>query len=376
MKLVVGLVVLLCTISLSHAALKAPSAEFRKQLQGPPSEFATFVIPSPESVAQRVDSALIPVHLQASAHAGLSQWVWTDTYPVDTPDEISIAILSPDVEKIQLYVKPPQWDSLTLVQDSMFEGEDALGKKSSGPLGIDGAFVPSTTYTFFDPKAGDWQIELRSNTALSSVTSDAPQVYLLVDNKSQIKLYSHLSSYDLEQGNSVGVVVHMYDAGSVDDDLSEETPTPLMDTILTAELDIIKPDGTEVVVEMHDDGLHLDKLANDGIYGAQIPADEVGNYIARAIVSGKTPAGQSFFRTAEHIIAVAPIEALLTGASTAQFDSTKENLIFSVNVDHVKIRDTVAVPSTDYVTVRAYAEVYGTGTVSYTHLTLPTTPYV
>ena len=57
-------------------------------------------------------------------------------------------------------------------------------------------------------------------------------------------------------------------------------------TVMQAELAVTLPSGKKLSVPMHDDGLHSDEAANDGVYGALIQAAEVGTYQAQAFIRG------------------------------------------------------------------------------------------
>jgi len=339
-------------VSLS-VGVYVPAKDQRKQLQGPPSEFSQFVDPSPADAAQTSESALIPVHLTQNGDV----WEWTSTIPVDSSEELSAALLSPHKDQLKVYLQPPTEDTYTLLVESMFSGEGTLGLKSSGPFGIDGASVNSTTYTFLAPATGDWKVKIVSQHKLPVVKSAAyayrfansveqPQAYILISNKSPYKLVSHLNSYRLEQGQQVGVVVQINH-----NELSDEaTFIPAQDAIITeAVLDVILPNGEETQITMHDDGLHADGLANDGVYAATLQASSSGDYLARAVVGGKTTTGLSFYRTTQHLITVAPIESTLGNKAVVTVDTISKMATFAIDVTVATAKE-----------MRAYAEIYGT----------------
>jgi len=90
----------------------------------------------------------------------------------------------------------------------------------------------------------------------------------------------------------------------------------MADVVVEAEMDIYLPDGEEEFVQMHDDGLHGDLEADDGIYGALIPATEVGIYRATAVIKGKTSDGTQFIRSTEHLIPVVEDKIAFTGQAS------------------------------------------------------------
>jgi hypothetical protein len=63
---------------------------------------------------------------------------------------------------------------------------------------------------------------------------------------------------------------------------------------------------------MHDDGLHSDGAANDGIYGGSFSATEVGSYTVQATLIGSGATGP-FVRTTQHFVQVVPRMMQLTG---------------------------------------------------------------
>ena len=73
------------------------------------------------------------------------------------------------------------------------------------------------------------------------------------------------------------------------------------------------PSGRQVKVTMHDDGVHADMLANDGVFGGVVEALEPGQYTARAVFEGTTATGARFVRTTEHSFHVVNPYISLTG---------------------------------------------------------------
>lgn len=62
---------------------------------------------------------------------------------------------------------------------------------------------------------------------------------------------------------------------------------------------------------MHDDGLHSDGAANDGVYGGSFSATELGSYTVQATLIGTGAAGP-FVRTTQHLVEVIPRMLQLT----------------------------------------------------------------
>lgn len=66
----------------------------------------------------------------------------------------------------------------------------------------------------------------------------------------------------------------MVDVPSYLADVVGELPS-MQGVVMSAEMDVTLPDGREVVVEMHDDGINGDLQADDGVYAAVFEAPEV-----------------------------------------------------------------------------------------------------
>jgi len=109
------------------------------------------------------------------------------------------------------------------------------------------------------------------------------------------------------------------------------------------------PDGTEYRIKMHDDGLHNDFEANDGIYGATFKPTFAGVYRLRADVLGRTAAGASFLRSTQHIAPIIQNDISFTGKAIGRFTDPKHVVI------EILLNNAAPVDET-YV---AYAEVWG-----------------
>jgi len=131
----------------------------------------------------------------------------------------------------------------------------------------------------------------------------------------------------------------------------------LLGVIESAELGVVLPNGKQVVIKMSDDGLHLDGAPNDGEFGANFASLDPGNYLTQAIVTGTTPEGKRFIRTAQHLMQISALEMKLTGISYLHYNQpkTKTNIELLIDIDDIKLK---SYPE-EMLTVRAYAEVYG-----------------
>ena len=94
----------LALVATSCLAIKPPSDEFRKKLQGPPSEFAQFRIPKPELAALNSESSW---HELTFSKADDGTFVWKGEVVVDSQEELDISIFSPFEDKLDIIVQPP-----------------------------------------------------------------------------------------------------------------------------------------------------------------------------------------------------------------------------------------------------------------------------
>jgi len=162
-------------------------------------------------------------------------------------------------------------------------------------------------------------------------------------------MHSMLNSYSLVLGNPIGLVSRITHQSNVTRGVA---PHPIKEVVVTANMDVVLPDGEEEVIPMHDDGLHFDGAANDGVYGATIPATEVGLYRAQAVLTGVDDAGNKFIRTTEHLIPVVADEVQLVGTATA---FQKDDQRISIQLDVTATAKWFEVDEN----FRAYAQVWG-----------------
>ncbi len=109
-----------------------------------------------------------------------------------------------------------------------------------------------------------------------------------------------------------------------------------------ANMHVITPNGQRLDMTMYDDSLHGDGTANDGYYGALVPAVEIGTYEAQAILDGFTPDG------IQYVLPPVPCiyRARLTGAPV-EFLRTSQHLLRVVPANIASAPTAVALPMAD-----------------------------
>jgi len=302
----------------------------RKHLAGPPDEFKDFALPLPQEAALEESSALLEVRLQGVSGA----LNWKGVLSVDSSDFFSFNIFSPIEKSLKLSLYDPHGQVIDLEH---FKRQTA---ETSFPIGL--KHVPGTNYYFPSPyHTGEWTIEISSSSSFLA-PSNEPHALIILYNHSPITQHSYLSSYNLELGSEIGLVTRMVNT-------LVEGNQPLKDVIADAIMEVYDPSGKEITVQMHDDGLHGDEGANDGIYGAFILPSAKGTYRAQALLKGKHTDGTPFIRSTQHLIPI--VERSLTLTGKAKGVSKDEN--------HLDIQLEVS-SSDNSLKYRGYTELWGT----------------
>ncbi|ELR25113.1 conditioned medium factor, putative [Acanthamoeba castellanii str. Neff] len=355
----------LALVATSCLAIKPPSDEFRKKLQGPPSEFAQHRIPKPELAALNSESSW---HELTFSKADDGTFVWKGEMVVDSKVELDISVFSPYEDNMDIIVQPPNELPLSInvaLATSALWAERAaagIGKeyelpftKTSGPFGIDGASYPVTTYSFKNPTVGTWTATLVIK-GVADVATDKPTAVVMITNKASVKLFSHLNKYELEVGQEVGLVANIHNAeGEL---YLQGRPGVLQLASASTVMSVRLPDGRKIDVPMHDDGVHADLAPNDGIYGAVIEALAPGQYMAQSVFKGVTVDGVAFERSTEHSFHVVNPYITLTGLADVEYNAKEKFFYFHIDVDSYDV-------DSEESTTKAYAEVWGTDSTGY-----------
>lgn len=326
--------------------LAAKNAFPTKQLAGPPSEFAQHRLPNPANAGVLEQSAFLPMWMDSKSRVyAPNEVIWSTSVEVDSNTLLALSFLSPMADSVTLTLTDSNGNNvpLTNVVASIF------------PVGM--VELPASTWSFSNPVTGTWQFQVLSKSSLdvslypfAQTESDIPAGYLIAWNEAPLSIYSHLSTYNLEVGQTIGVVSMILDSSS-QGNFSRYGYANRRDVIAEAVMEVILPDGTEEDVQMHDDGLHQDEAANDGIYGGILTVTEPGLYKIEPFLSGQDDQGDNFVRTSQHIIATVLDYFDLSETANAQvIDGNR----IAINIGVTNVLDNI---DTSF---RAYAEVYGT----------------
>jgi hypothetical protein len=214
------------------------------------------------------------------------------------------------------------------------------------------------------PQIGVYRLRVTAlaTSELLAATLDAskPFAALLVYNESPVSIVTHLASYDLDVGKPVGLVTRAVDARSLAAARANATlPRALRSAVTHAEMIVIAPDGSERELTMHDDGLHNDLAAHDGVFGATFTPSSSGGFVLRAQISGAN-AGRAFQRSTQHYVRVARVDAELSGTATLGMQQQQSRLVAKIDVKLNKQRAAAATSGAP-LRLHAYAELWRGG---------------
>eukprot|EP01092_Planopodium_desertum_P014507 TRINITY_DN733_c0_g1_i1.p1 TRINITY_DN733_c0_g1~~TRINITY_DN733_c0_g1_i1.p1 ORF type:complete len:540 (-),score=198.37 TRINITY_DN733_c0_g1_i1:88-1707(-) len=202
-----------------------------------------------------------------------------------------------------------------------------------------------------------WKIVITATEAAmsklpESVSATAPQGLLMVANYGPYAILGTPTQIEDYVGGKIGMTVQLIQSNG---SALKTTALDLTGFQVTAQLDIIQPDGTEIYVPMNDGGLEGDLQANDGIYTAEITAPESGYYRTQILVNGVDPAGKYFTRTVDTLLYSVPDNVDFTGLAWGAIDTKHE--VFQI---YTGISYTAYEGEANPEDFKIYAEVWGT----------------
>lgn len=306
--------------SVLFAAPLAAAGPVPKQLSGPPEDFAQLRVPDPADSAIYSHSALLAVDLTTRGSG------WQHALPVEN-GKIRFLVFS------------------GTNADWMIEMQSPLGRRIAAPelsdaarstdFALEQARVPANYYALEGLESGSWTLNIDAGTSRMRTG------YVLVEGDTATELLSYPAHRRQIVGERLDVVATLGSGATRDAGAR----------IAQATLRVTAPDGTIRSYAMHDDGLHADARAGDGLYGAGFVAERSGNYLAQVVADGTNAAGLRVLRTAEHVMPVVDASLRLAGTNPAVSASTQRDVRLSI--------DLPVVASKADQHYRAYAEVWG-----------------
>eukprot|EP01091_Cochliopodium_minus_P019351 TRINITY_DN810_c0_g1_i3.p1 TRINITY_DN810_c0_g1~~TRINITY_DN810_c0_g1_i3.p1 ORF type:complete len:679 (-),score=215.94 TRINITY_DN810_c0_g1_i3:42-2078(-) len=294
-----------------------------KHPQGSPKEFNSYLPPTPEETATHSGAAILDIDLKQEN----GKLLWKSEIPVDADEQLTISIISPLYQHLSIQILQPNSKLMNIHSMSQVIEED---------FGIDGARFPAHSFQFQNPVKGIWQIlvtctNARELIALKSKqkSSNIAEGKVIASNYSPYKIAAHLASLETIKDGKVGFEMRLVDDSTPKSSLLHD---PIVLSTLKAELDVTEPNGEDITVQMNDEGLFGDRIANDGIYFGQIDAEQTGRYISQIIVTGTDPKGNPLLRTTEITFDVVADNIEVNGAY-ANYDENNQVFDIYLRVD-------------------------------------------
>jgi hypothetical protein len=253
---------------LSLPQLAGAPARVERQVLAPAADITAGVVRLPE-----------PAALAASSTCSLDRLVFERTR------DGWAATVELDVER------EGGW-SLALLVPGVLDGR-VLAAPAGAPLRpIDASFAVQRRVTLAGDELPGWIVDRRD---LRGAPTGAWSVRIEVDHASQVVDGWILATASSDVSAEAFFSNHLRVRG---EPLAVLARAHGRDVLATtgAELEL-ELDGLREFVPMLDDGLHEDGSANDGLFGAVLPATALGKFTARAHVRGLTRSGSAFRRS-------------------------------------------------------------------------------
>lgn len=330
----------------------------------------------PDPTKSTVDSDTTSIDINLSLNNGKHDF--ETTFLVDTADiEVPLFrlhfITNIDFNDLHIYVKKPGQSDFSRITETPVKSWFGMSEISG---------IPAFTFEFGNPELGEWGLRVESLKAPQKIPSaDFPNknlndIILLLENDSPYRVASHLQSYKLIAGKSVGLAAKLFDerrhleelrkfrglnveataAEIYDTDMDLPLPKPMIppfDGAFDFELDVTFPNGKEEKVKMHSG------VGNEeGLYFGSVTADQPGKYSAKVKLQATTPEGHQLTRTTHHIFSVVPEDEDISFESEAEgiFDIKSKMLTLHIPISSKSIRGLIGRQ------VKAYTEIWGSKT--------------
>lgn len=375
-------VILLVLLALSTSAADIVPV---KHLQGPPQDFSRHELPDPLQASMSSHSAMFPVVFERDTEQ-TDVWAFHSDLPVDSTHLLRLSLIAKEMKflkQIKMTFKNPSGQ--VVAAEEPVEGFFGWTDHKSGAAltwQIDMAMLTQ----------GTWKLRIESALPDTHADTGRPSVMAVLENGSPYMALTQLASYkNLRVGQDIGLLVQLMNedehnarllnlglATKEGDQLTFQAASkkirPFVPTTqsfksylglsasdafrMEASVSLQRPDGSELVSAMHDDGMHMDKASNDGILGASFKADQPGVYVATIDMKAITDNGVTFHRSQHHVFRVVDIDLKLNTktASLALQENEESAEMLKINL-HLDSSDKSLVGRK----FRAYAEVWATG---------------
>eukprot|EP00817_Percolomonadidae_sp_ATCC50343_P006788 CAMPEP_0117422914 /NCGR_PEP_ID=MMETSP0758-20121206/3672_1 /TAXON_ID=63605 /ORGANISM="Percolomonas cosmopolitus, Strain AE-1 (ATCC 50343)" /LENGTH=614 /DNA_ID=CAMNT_0005205847 /DNA_START=360 /DNA_END=2204 /DNA_ORIENTATION=- len=244
--------------------------------------------------------------------------------------------------------------------------------------------IPSMTFSFDNPNHGIWGIKIVSKetpqSKMEGAVESTTDLSIMLENDSDYKIMSYLSTYHLTEGEKVGFVSRLYDQKEFEkkkqmlrgtvrnerefEEILPDALSPKVAPMEVVDMNVVYPDGKEHVIHMKDDGKSQDEAELDNVYGGHFVAEQPGKYYARVVARGKTPEGEPFIRTTHHMFTVVDERLTINDKANAKYDSEHGMLEIDIHIESDSIENKFKLMGNnddDMVNLKfkAYAELFG-----------------
>lgn len=258
-----------------------------RQVAAPASDISSGVVrlPDPASTPTISYATLLPLRFE---RADDGAWVARVTFPVEREGELALALLSPDAASWKVLAAPAGAPLRSL--DEAFAPERRVGFASELLPGwiIDRRDMRGTP-------AGLWTVQIEAREPSSS--SDG---WLLASAGTDLRAEAFVTTQHTVAGEPIAVAARVTGR-----ELLRVDRARVLVTVAEAVHELA----------LFDDGEHDDGAAQDGLFGAYLPADIAGEVRARVELTGTTRAGREFLRCAPLAFSVLQPRLLLDGTA-------------------------------------------------------------
>jgi len=264
------------SLALTILALAAHSGELvAKQVAAPPADILSgrVRLPDPAACASVSRCTLLPVEF---ARDEFGAWVFEARLPIARRGPAALALVCLDSQT---------WELEARVRERRFAGFDAVFAAQgvahvSQVLGEDFPGWRVERWDVDRAEAGAWQVRI---TAAGGDTQP-PGGWLFLRDAAELSISAYTTSLSTLSDRELGFAARLEGADA--STARARTGQVVVETL-----------NGSLRLALHDDGLHGDGAADDGLFGASLPAGTSGQVRARVELSGATSAGAPFLRT-------------------------------------------------------------------------------
>lgn len=292
-------------------AIVSANASNNKQLAGPPEEFEFMRPAAAELNTISSKTALIPVKLQQTKSGN---WIWNGNIPLDSNSSKVMVFTNGSSDWNIEMINP-------VTKQARRIGEIATDFEKT-KYGIEQANFPGNKYTFKNINTGNWELRIKTDGE-----PDQFEGFILISSESKFLLNSYKTNADQIVGHNIHFVTQSTSNEKTIEALKDFNP------INSAFMNIRNPDGSQQKAMMFDDGLHGDKLANDGLFGGDFTATLKGDYSVQVVAKGQNPNGTPFLRTSEHFVPVIEQKITMDALQVNAFSISDDRLNIAIEVN-------------------------------------------